>query len=156
MIAVASAILTAAGRPGWAMFAALPIAPLALAGHLLVIPRFGATGATVVTLVVATIGAALAVGTVHRAWHVWPSVATVARSLVATAVVLTLGTWWRTSGVMAVMEVAAMVTVAALVLLALGELAPHERQLVADLVRRRRAEPNWRSGSTPIRKSNGS
>lgn len=138
MIAVASAILTAAGRPGWAMLAALPIAPLALAGHLLVIPRFGATGATVVTLIVATIGAAVAVGTVRRAWNVWPPLPTVVRSLVAAAVVLTLGTWWRTSGVMAVVEVAVMATVAALVLLALGEVTPHERQLAAQLVRRPR------------------
>ena len=39
------------------MIAALPMLPLALAGHLLVIPRYGARGATVVTLVVAAIGA---------------------------------------------------------------------------------------------------
>ena len=135
MISVASAILTAAGRPGWAMIAALPIAPLALAGHLLVIPRFGARGATVVTLVVAAIGALLALGAVHRAWQVWPSAATVVRTLVATGIVVAIGTSWRTSGVLAIVEVAALSVLAGLLLLALGELTPSERQVALAVIR---------------------
>jgi O-antigen/teichoic acid export membrane protein len=135
MISVASAILTAAARPGWAMWAALPIAPLALAGHMLVIPRYGARGATVVTLVVAAIGATLALGAVHRAWQVWPSLATVLRSTIVTVAVLATGAWWKTSGGMAIVEVVTMCGVAAGLLLALGELTPSERQLAAQLVR---------------------
>ena len=73
MISVSSAILTAAGRPGWAMLAALPIAPLALVGPSARHSAIRRAGATVVTLVVAAIGAALALVAVHRAWGVWPS-----------------------------------------------------------------------------------
>jgi O-antigen/teichoic acid export membrane protein len=129
MISVASAILTAAGRPGWAMLAVLPTAPLALVGHLLVIPRFGAQGATVVTLVVAVIGALLSLAAVHRAWSVWPSAATMLRVVVATAVTAMVGTWWRTTGPMAVVELMAMSALAVALLIALGELSPAERQL---------------------------
>jgi len=136
MIAVASAILTAAGRPGWAMVASLPIAPLALAGHLVVIPRFGAPGATVVTLTVAAIGAALTVAAVHRAWNVWPPFTTLIRSLVATLVVVSVGTWWRTSGLTALLEIVLLSGLAAVLLLALGELAADERQLAVRLIQR--------------------
>lgn len=136
MISVASAILTAAGHPRWAMFAALPIAPLALTGHLLVIPRFGARGATVVTLVVATIGALLALIAVHRAWSVGPSPATLMRSLTITALTVLVGTWWRTTGLMAIVELVVMCVVAGLLLVALGELTPMERQMAVSTMRR--------------------
>jgi O-antigen/teichoic acid export membrane protein len=138
LISVASAILTAAGRPGWAMLGALPVAPLALAGHLAVIPRFGAAGATMVTLVVAAIGAALALVAVHRAWQVWPSAATAGRALIVTAVTAVVGTWWRTTGVMAIVELAVMSALAAILLVALGELTPPERRLAIELARRPR------------------
>ena len=136
MISVASAILTAAGRPGWAMVAALPIAPLALAGHLLVIPRYGARGATVVTLVVAAVGALLALIAVHHAWNVWPPTATLIRSLAITALTVLIGTSWRTSGSMAIVEMAVMGLAAALVLLSLGELTLEERRFAVSIVRR--------------------
>lgn len=121
MISIASAILIAAGRPGWAMIAALPIAPLAFVGHLLVIPKYGARGATVVTLVVAGIGALLALIAVHRAWNVWPSLATLARVAVATALTAVVGTWWRTTGIMAIVELGVMLLVGVAVIVGLGE-----------------------------------
>jgi O-antigen/teichoic acid export membrane protein len=136
MIAVASAILTAAGRPGMAMIAALPVAPLALVGHLMVIPRFGASGATYVTLVVAAIGAASTVVAVRRTWGVWPPVATIVRSLIVSAVAIVVGASWRTTGAMAIVELAAMSVTVAVLLVALGELTSAERRHAIELVRR--------------------
>ena len=123
MISVASSILTAIGKPTWAMWATLPIAPLAMAGHLAVIPRFGAIGATYVTLAVATLGALGALFAVHRAWRVAPPVATVIRSAVVTLTAVFAGTWWRTGGVMVVVELAVLSAVAIVLLIALGERA---------------------------------
>ncbi len=137
VISVASAILTAAGRPNWAMRAALPIAPLALGGHLAVIPRFGAPGATVVTLTVAAIGAVLALVAVHRAWRVWPPPATCLRVLVATVVTVLLGVWWQTKGLMTIVELLVMSAVAVALLISMGELTPVERQLARSIARRR-------------------
>jgi O-antigen/teichoic acid export membrane protein len=138
MISVASVILTAAGRPGWAMVASLPVAPIALAAHLMVIPRFGARGAAFVTLAVAAMGATGLVVVVHRAWHVWPPVATLVRAIVVSAVTILIGSWWRTSGALAVVELAVMSLAAALLLVALGELTRAERQFAIGLVRRPR------------------
>ena len=148
MIAVASAILTAAGRPGWAMIASLPVAPLALVGHLIVIPRFGAPGATYVTLIVAAIGAACTIVAVHRAWRVWPPGATLARALVVSVVALLVGSAWQTTGPMAIVELAVMSLGVSLLLVALGELTRAERQLAAELLRRPFA---FRSGRTLTR-----
>jgi O-antigen/teichoic acid export membrane protein len=137
MIAVASAILIAAGRPRWAMIAALPVAPLALVGHLLVIPRFGARGATAVTLVVAGVGACLALVAVHRTWRVrapWP---TIARAASATALTVFVGTRWHTAGAIAIAELAVMSVVAVGSLIAFGELTRPELTVLATASRPR-------------------
>jgi O-antigen/teichoic acid export membrane protein len=136
MISVASAILTAGGRPGWAMLAAVPVAPLALVGHLAVIPRFGAMGAAAVTLIVAVIGALIAVATVRRAWRLWPPIASAARAGAVTVAVAVLGDAWITSGPTVVVEVAVMSLVAAGLLVLLGELTAAERHYVTALLRR--------------------
>ena len=137
MISVASVILTAAGRPGWAMVASLPVAPLALAGHLVVIPRFGAAGAAYVSLVVAAIGATGLVVVVNRAWDVWPPVSTLVRAVLVSAVAVVVGSTWRTTGAMAIVELATMSLAVVLMLVALGELTPAERRHAVGLVRRR-------------------
>ena len=121
MISVASAILTAAGRPSWAMIAALPVAPLALVGHLVVIPRYGAAGATIITLAVAGIGALLSLAAVHRAWHVRPSAATTGRVLVATSATTVVGMWWGTTGPAVLVELVVMSALAVGLLVAMGE-----------------------------------
>ena len=137
LIAVASAILIAAGRPGWAMIAALPVAPMALVGHLLVIPRFGARGATVVTLVVAAIGACLALVAVHRAWQVRAPRATIARVAAATALTVFMGSQWQTAGALAIVELAVMSVVAVALLIALRELTRPELTILATAARPR-------------------
>lgn len=136
MISVTSALLTAAGRPRWTMISAVPVLPLALVGHLLVIPRYGAMGAAAVTATAAAIGAVLALATVRRAWHLWPPASTVARSLVATTLTAAIGTWWTTAGAMVVVELAAMSLIAVVLLIAMGEVAAHERRAALSLLRR--------------------
>ena len=137
MIAVASAILIAAGRPSWAMIAALPVAPLALVGHLIVIPRFGARGAAVVTLVVAATGAWLALVAVHRAWQVRAPWATIARAGGATVVTALIGTRWQTTGALAIVELAVMSVGAVGLLIAFGELTRPELNILAAAARLR-------------------
>ena len=124
VVSVASAILTAAWRPSLAMIAALPVAPLALLGHLLVIPRFGARGATVVTLVGAALGAGLSLVAVNRVWRVQMPWATVARVAAATTLTTALGAWWDTTGAFSIVELGVMSVVAIMALVVSGELTP--------------------------------
>src|SRR3989442_6984213 len=53
MISVAIAIVTAAGKPRWTVILTGPLVPLAVIGHLLLIPRFGPLGASIVTTLLA-------------------------------------------------------------------------------------------------------
>ena len=121
MISVVSSILTAIGKPTWAMWATLPIAPLALAGHLVVIPRFGAVGATCVTLAVAALGALGTLVAVYRAWRVAPPPATALRVILATVTATIVGAWWRTTGAMVGVELVVMSVAVVALLVALGE-----------------------------------
>jgi O-antigen/teichoic acid export membrane protein len=135
MISVASAVVTATGRATWAMAAALPVAPLALAGHLTVIPSYGASGAAAVTTGVSVVGALLALVAVRRAWGMGPPLATAARAAVVTALMVGLGAWWTTRGAMVLVELATMSLVAMASLVVLGELTRGERQLVGAWLR---------------------
>jgi O-antigen/teichoic acid export membrane protein len=120
-VSVASALLAAIGRASWVMAITLPVAPLALLGYVAVIPRYGASGAALVTTAVSVLGAVAALVTVRRAWGVWTPAATAARSVVATIVALAVGVSWRTEGPMVILELVAGSVLVALVLRALGE-----------------------------------
>ena len=137
VISVASALLTAAGKAHWAMIAALPIVPLAVASHLVVIPRYGASGATFVTLAVASVGAVLALVAVRGAWHLWPPAATVLRTGIVTAAAIVVGTRWVTTGAMVLVELGALSLAVIASLIALGEMTPRERHLAVAFLRRR-------------------
>jgi len=94
MLSIGSAIVTAAGRPQWVLPVALPLPFVALAAHLIVIPRWGSVGAAIVTLTTALIGAAVAMVQVYRLWRIHPSGATVLRSVGISVLVWTLCTKW--------------------------------------------------------------
>lgn len=80
MLAVGSAIVTAAGKPQWTLPVVLPLPFLAIAAHLAAIPRWGSVGAAAVTLGTALLGSAGAMAQVYRVWGIHPSVATALRS----------------------------------------------------------------------------
>lgn len=82
LLSVASAVLVAAGRPGWTIALAAPMVPAALLGHLLVIPRAGAVGAAVVTAVTSLLAAAAGCIVVHRLVGIPLPFRTLARALV--------------------------------------------------------------------------
>jgi hypothetical protein len=144
VISVASALLTAAGKASSAMIASAPIVPLAVTAHLIVIPRYGASGAAVVTFAVASLGAVLALAAVRRAWHMWPPPGTLLRSLVATALAIVIGTRWATTGAMVFVELSVLSLAVIALLIVMGELTPSERQLAVAALRQRRVA--WSTG----------
>ena len=95
MIWVGAAIVTAAGKPRSTLAVAGPLVPLAIVGHLVVIPVWGPTGAALVTTIVAGLGGLAAVVAVRLAWRVWPPVSTVWRSTLVCVLAYALGTIWQ-------------------------------------------------------------
>jgi O-antigen/teichoic acid export membrane protein/ubiquinone/menaquinone biosynthesis C-methylase UbiE len=134
LLSVANAILTASGKANWTLIITAPLVPLALIGHLLMIPRFGALGAAAVTTSSTLCGAAAAVGAIWRQWRVTPPVASVARSVVLCVVAYALAAWWPAGGLLLVVKLAAVSMLALVGFLALGEFSQREITLAWLLV----------------------
>lgn len=85
MFTVALTVMTADGHPARTVFFTAPFIPLALAGHLAMIPRFGQFGAALVTVGVSLLSAFVAVASISVPWKVRPPLGTFLRSLVICA-----------------------------------------------------------------------
>jgi O-antigen/teichoic acid export membrane protein len=125
-LSLTTAILTAVGRPGWTFALAGPLVPLALLGHLIAIPRWGALGAATVSALVASIGALASTMAVYRVWAVLPPAATVGRTLLVSAAAFALAAAWPASGAILIVKLAALSVVVAVLLFALGEFSAHD------------------------------
>jgi O-antigen/teichoic acid export membrane protein len=98
MMMVSLTVMTAAGLPARTVMFTAPLVPLALGGHLLLIPRLGQQGAALVTVGVSVLGASAAITGVYALWKVWPPVGTLLRSLVVGLVVGAASLLWSTPG----------------------------------------------------------
>jgi O-antigen/teichoic acid export membrane protein len=98
MMMVSLTVMTAAGLPARTVMFTAPLVPLALGGHLLLIPRLGQQGAALVTVGVSVLGASAAITSVYALWKVWPPVGTLLRSLVVGLVVGAASLLWSTPG----------------------------------------------------------
>jgi O-antigen/teichoic acid export membrane protein len=97
-ISVATAILTAAGRPTWTVLLTAPLVFASVAGNLWLIPKMGPLGAALVTSLVGGMGALAAVMTVYGVWGVGVPIATFVRSLLISAIAFALAATWPVSG----------------------------------------------------------
>jgi O-antigen/teichoic acid export membrane protein len=98
MLMVSLTIVTADGRPVRTVAFTAPLVPLALVGHLTLIPRFGGQGAALVTVAVSLLGASVAVASVYGLWKVCPPVGSFLRSLLVGLAVGAASLLWPTPG----------------------------------------------------------
>lgn len=137
MLMVSITIMTAAGLPARTIMFTAPLVLLALAGHLVLIPRFGQQGAALVTVVVSSLGAIAAGAGVYALWKVWPPVGTVIRSLAIGLVVGTVSLWWPTSGVLVFPKLVLLGIVSVLGYWWIGEFRPGEIAAVRSFLGRK-------------------
>lgn len=126
MISVAAAVLTAADKPGWTVALGMPLVVSALSGHLLLIPRFGAIGAAVVTASMASLGALLAMLFVYRVWRVLPPAGTVLRSALVSVLAYVLAAVWSTPNLWLLLKITVIATIIPTTFFVLGELSDDE------------------------------
>jgi O-antigen/teichoic acid export membrane protein len=143
MVSAGTAILTAAGKATWTFYLTGPMVPLAAAGHLLLIPRFGAGGAAFVTLITGTLAALATVFAVHKLWRVAPPVGTVWRSAAISGIAYAVTAGWPAAGGILPVKLAVVCVLIGLGFVLLGELRPNEvswerARLRRDAVRPRR------------------
>jgi len=135
MISVCTAILTAAGKPGWTFALTGPLLPLAITGHLLLIPWLGAVGASLVTAVFAGLAALVSVMAVYHVWRVLPPAWTAWRSILICALAYALATVWPAPGVLLILKLSVIGLIICLSFLLLGEFNATEVAVARSLLR---------------------
>jgi O-antigen/teichoic acid export membrane protein len=127
MISVTSAILTAVDRANVALALSAPLVPLAIVGHLAIVPTLGPRGAALITLVGASLGALAQLIAVHRHWDIHPGLPTIGRVATASALALALAARWPTRGAsLLLVKLPAIGLIAVIVLGVLGEFSQAE------------------------------
>jgi O-antigen/teichoic acid export membrane protein len=102
MISISFIILVVGDRPGVSTVVATPMLVLALVGHFLFVPRFGAIGAAWVTTSLEITGALAGVFIVCRLRHVWPPLSTVMRTMIVAGAAWLVAWLWPASGLLLV------------------------------------------------------
>ena len=121
LVLTTTTLLTALGRPAWCLIVGAPIVPLALAGHALTIPRYGAAGASLTSAGVAALAAVFALGILRKREGIAIPIGTFVRCVGLTVVGFALVRWWPAPGAWVLLQLIAAVGTLTLALLVLGE-----------------------------------
>lgn len=121
VISVATAVLVAGQRPGATLRLILPMVPVALAGYVLAIPRWGPLGAALVTSAVVLAIALACLLAVRSLWGVAPPLATLLRATGIGALVFLGARALPLEGAWLALELPLLVVAGAAAFLALGE-----------------------------------
>ena len=138
LISLCGGILVARGEPRLTIVLTVPVLVTALAGHLLLIPRFGGVGAASVTALASLLGACGALVFVRRQCDVPAPVATLLRGLVAGAVVGAVAWHWPAHGVALLAQLSLLTLVLVALLLILGEASITELHALGQVLRQAR------------------
>ncbi|CAN5353324.1 flippase [soil metagenome] len=134
MTAIATTILTAAGKPTWPFALVAPLVPLSIAGHLVAIPRWGALGAAGVTTAAGLLGAAAALAAVYHLWWILPPVSTLVRAAAISFVVYAAALLWPTPSWLLILKLAMLSAVIPSTFWFLREFDGRELKLVRSLL----------------------
>ncbi len=127
---VTGSILVASEKPRWTFFLTAPMPAIALVGHWLLIPRWGAIGASSATLLAATLGALAGIIAVYVNWRVLPPFLTLVRSCLVCGVVTLLAMVWKTTGVLLLLKLTVVSLAIPLLLWLFGEFNAADRALL--------------------------
>ncbi len=131
---ISKAILTALDRPGWTFVLSCPMVPLALIGHLILIPWLGGVGAALVTASVAFLGAISSLFAVYRIWSIFPPLKTILIATFCSGLALTMAMLWPSSGIMLIFKLVLIMLIILLTFLLLGEFTAIEIALVRSML----------------------
>lgn len=130
MISVASAILTAVGKPNWTFSLTAPMLPASIVGYWFLIPRLGSLGAAWVTTVVAIAACLAAMWMVFQLLRVSVSAATILRSLAVCSCLYVLASVWHTESAWLLLKLSVLGLGIIGAYLLIGELGAHDVSLL--------------------------
>ncbi|MFC1493693.1 lipopolysaccharide biosynthesis protein [Thermodesulfobacteriota bacterium] len=135
-IHISRAILTALGKPNWTYILTGPMVPVALIGHVMLIPSMGMTGAAIVTASVAGIGAVFSLITVFKIWRIYPPLPTILRSLTVSALSYFIAIYWQASGILIVPKLLLITLLAFISFYLLREFTSFELEFIRSVFRK--------------------
>ncbi|MEQ9482401.1 glycosyltransferase [Coleofasciculus sp. F4-SAH-05] len=135
MVSVATAILTAAGKPNWTFTLVAPLIPIATISHILLIPRWEAMGAAIVTTVCASLGAIATILAVYHIWQILPPYLTIGRSLLVCGCAYIVAVYWLVPGFWLLLKLLIISVLIPLLFFILGEFSGSEIALVRSMIR---------------------
>lgn len=127
MMAITTALIIAADRPGWTFALNGPVLLLAIPAHVLLIPRLGSVGAASVTAGCAGMGALASLCVVYWLWRVFPPLDTIGRSILVSGLAYAIAVLWPMSGFWVILKLLAIITLIAFGFGLLGEFRTRER-----------------------------
>jgi O-antigen/teichoic acid export membrane protein len=148
IIGVSRSILIASGRPGWTFLLSGPMVPLALLGHLMMIPWLGPVGAALVTTSVAFLVALASLYAVYRAWRVFPSFKTFFACGLCSGIAFSLAVLWPASGITLLLKLLVIICAILLAFRLLGEFTAREMDMFRSMVGRILRPGTWRGNGT--------
>lgn len=138
LLSMTFSVLVAAGRSAHVLGIVATTVVLSAGGYAVAVPAAGLAGAAWVTLVAAAGAAAVGVASVERCWPGCVAFATAGRAAAVAAGAFVVARAWQSSGVMLVVELASLGTLALAALAMLGEAGRAERDFLRGLVARAR------------------
>ena len=129
-LAVTTAILISADKPGFILALSTPLVPLAVATHFVVIPRAGAWGAAMVTTVFSVLLAGASMIAVYRTWRIVPSMATLGKISVISGFACVAAAVWPATGAMLLIKLGAITLLIFAAFCIVGELGTAEVVLI--------------------------
>lgn len=130
MTSIAATILIAAGKPGWTFILTAPIVPFAVTGNMIVIPRMGPMGASLVTFFLSCLAAMATVLGVYKLWRILPPFGSFCRSTLVTAVTSVVAFFWAIEGIWLIVKLACITCLIPVLLMSLGEFKSHEIAMI--------------------------
>lgn len=142
LLIMATTSLVATGKPRWVFLLSCPLLLLAFMGHLIMIPRLGALGASLVTAAVSALGALGGVAAVWRCLRTLPPAATVVRSLVLAGCAYIAAASWPAPGLLLLVKLPILGLGIVLLLFLLGEFNPADLKLARGMLGWRLTAPH--------------
>ncbi len=134
---ISIAILTATDNPVWPFKLTAPMVPIALLGHILLIPRFGGLGAAAVTTCVASLTAIVSVWAVYRTWGIAPPLRKTLNSVLVSGLGYAMALLWPVSGPVLILKLLAIGALVIFCLFALHDFTPRELSILRSAIRRK-------------------
>ena len=134
MISITVSILIVADKPRLPIGFMGPIIPIASLAHYLVIPRFGAIGAALMTSALSWVAALAAILAVVRIWGVFPSLGTLLRSIMISGLAYTFALLWPAHGFLLILKLLLIGFFITVAFLLSGEFSHRELTLIRSIL----------------------